>query len=492
MNFIFNLLLPGLLITALEASPKTKQEKDTIKVTVNCDKKIEIEKPLTLSGYFNTSLRMAPPKELAQKVEKEFGDIKIVRCWLTLDDMWDYRTNEYRFNFKIGKDYYEGDTIKHKYKSPNPSAISIESDVLFYDYLDSFSKHSDEIMLNIRRYEHEVKNGIITISRWKEVLKNGLVHYKKRYPNIKYIEILNESSVKHFGGVKDEEYYFFYKAANDVINKINQDLNPTIPLLIGGNSNHYNKSLDCFLKDFSTDSDAGKKIDFVSFHEYGLGSNPAKFSEIEKDVIEKLKIHNINSDIPIFITEMGFKGLPTTNWEDNFVQASFITSAIYHNRHNSQTYLFPWVLYHTPKQLSHVQFDIDMKMTPFGAATKMLTMHKEKEVYSSSDDLSSNGTGLGVLATMNDSVLVIQLWNYNDESSLSEIEINNLLDLFKGSHIKVQKYHIDSGHNNFFTSLEGEKNLEIVDDFILLNKNKIRLNFNLEPMALCIWNIKKH
>lgn len=34
--------------------------------------------------------------------EREYGKARITKCWLNLDEMWDYRTRQYDFNYRIG------------------------------------------------------------------------------------------------------------------------------------------------------------------------------------------------------------------------------------------------------------------------------------------------------------------------------------------------------------------------------------------------------
>ena len=53
-----------------------------------------------LTGYRNTSIQKAPAPVLAELSEKEFGKAKITRCWLNLDEMWDYRTRKYEYNYQ--------------------------------------------------------------------------------------------------------------------------------------------------------------------------------------------------------------------------------------------------------------------------------------------------------------------------------------------------------------------------------------------------------
>ena len=67
-----------------------------------------------LAGYINTSLQKAPAPVLAEMAEKEFGKPEITRCWLNLDEMWDYRTRKFNFDFQIGVDKYKDIKAKHR------------------------------------------------------------------------------------------------------------------------------------------------------------------------------------------------------------------------------------------------------------------------------------------------------------------------------------------------------------------------------------------
>ncbi len=49
-------------------------------------------------------------------------------------------------------------------------------------------------------------------------------------------------------------------------------------------------------------------------------------------------------------------------------------------------------------------------MTPYGAAVKMLRMHKGREVADTSSGLDPNGNGLGALATLDQTGLVVDPW----------------------------------------------------------------------------------
>jgi len=102
---------------------------------------------------------------------QEFGRPEVTRCWLFLDQMWDYRTDEYRFNYEINRDYYRDDPNKKRY-----GIAGQVTGLHYYDYIDSVSAHSEFVLLNIRRYEQEVLSGMLPFDKWKGVFKAALRH----------------------------------------------------------------------------------------------------------------------------------------------------------------------------------------------------------------------------------------------------------------------------------------------------------------------------
>jgi hypothetical protein len=456
---------------------------DDIQVNVDCAQ--VVDRPLVLTGYFNNSLRNAPPPALAEKTESAYGRPKIVRCWLVLDQMWDYRTGEYRFNWQIGKNYYEGDKVKHPYERDK----SMLSEVMFEDYLSAFGEHSQEILLNVRRYEQEVRKGIIGMSKWKEVLKTGLAHYKKEYPNIRYIEALNESRFPHFGGVPPKDYYKFFKVVTEVVNEINAELDPELPLLVGGSADHHPKGILPLVRGYANDQDPNKRLDFVSFHEYWVGKEPVQVAGWERQIAGILKAHGAPADIPIYVTEIAY-ALPKSDPKFNLHQAAGMTAILYQARHAEQLRLFPWVMYHTPQQEALVMFDNHLRMTPFGAAVKMLSMHKEKEVFSQSSGLTKAGTGLGALATRDESGVAVQVWNYQESPASVQVTIQNVPEQLAADDLKVRHYLIDSKHSNCFSDSSSKGGLDSFRETRQEHAEDVQLSIQLEPMALHLWIIE--
>jgi len=457
-------------------------------VTVTVDASRTLDTPLRLWGYVNVSRRAPPPVELCARIEQEYGRPEVTRCWLMLDEMWDYRTDAYRFNYEINKDYYEGDPDKRRY-----GVVGTVTGLRYYDYLASASEHSETVMMNIRRYEQEVLAGVITWQKWKDVFKTAVRHYKQRCPNLRYIEVLNEPTAKNQSNLGNiRHYYAFYRQAYEAINEVNAELKPELPLMVGGSSGFRTTEAIHLIKDFARDPRPDKRLDFVSFHHYWLQKTPAEIAGWEAEIDTALAKASLPTDLPVFVTEIGYANAWKSDPEKNLWQAVGMTAFQYHARHAQDLRLFPWVQYHSPEQIAFVQFDTKMRMTPFGAAVKMLRMHKAKEVYASSSGLDNSGTGVGVLATRDDTGLTVQLWNLQpgDSSHQSiDISIRDLPQHLQNRELRIQRYQIDARHSNCLAVPDSAGGLEMVDEQTKTVRSELSFSIDMEPMSLVLWTI---
>lgn len=483
----------------LGATPSVKSLAQTPQLSVDASKVIRPLKNFALET--NTSIRFVPPRELAGRVEAEYGRPTITRVWLPLDDMWDYRDNSYHFNFEIGQDRYANDKVKSRYDR----GVVLPSNVPYYDYLDSFSAHSDYLLLNVRRYEAEVVKGIIPITKWKEVLKTGLLHYKKRYRNLRYIEALNEWHVSIFGGIADKDYYQFYKACYEVVNEINDELKPEIPLEVGGptvvgkplaladatgepQSGNKTLRLYHFFQQYAADPNPRKRLDFVSFHDYELKNDLSAVRNYQSIVRKLLKDFNLREDTPIYVTEIGYADT-SPKAELNQHQATGISELFYSVRETPQVHLFPWVLYHEPARQINLTAFISGKtisMTPFGDALKMWSMQRKNEVEVK---WVSPLKGLNAVASKDDEALVLQIWNNSANAVSLHVNIASLKSSF-GKRVHVQQYRIDSHNNNVLLNPEGSSTFTPTSDSTSNAKFKNQ-SVSLEPYSLVMWKIQR-
>ncbi len=439
-----------------------------------------------LAGHLNNSLRYAPPPRLAKLAEQEFGKPKIMRCWLCLDDLWDYRDGTYYYNHQIGKDIYADDQVKSCYDRRRVT----ETDVHYYDYLDAFSRSAKSLLLNIRRYETEVVKGVISMEQWREVVKNGLRHYKRRCPNIKYIEVLNESEVKHFGGLTKNEYYQFYRETYELVGELNDELKPEVPLLVGGPTWHED-TIKAFIERYAADTNPRKRLDFLTYHRYT--TQPTAFLDVERRVDAWLKQHDLPEDIPIFITEFGnaFRvGKSAPLPVGQLLQAQMFCSVLYSTRSQPDLIGFPWVLYHDPHVQSHfVMFTKDLRMTPAGAAIKMLSLHRDTEVaVQTSSRRDRDGRGLYAMASKDEEAAVVQVWNYSDTPRHVEVRIKGLPPAWRQASLSAGQFLIDGQHSNCIAQPQFEGGLEQVATSTLSAGTPPQ--FSVELQANALWLVQ--
>jgi len=82
----------------------TGAQNDSLEITRTIDASKSLRDFPDLVAYRNTSIQKAPPPVLGKLSEESFGRPKITRCWLNLDELWDYRTRQFNYDFKVGVD----------------------------------------------------------------------------------------------------------------------------------------------------------------------------------------------------------------------------------------------------------------------------------------------------------------------------------------------------------------------------------------------------
>ncbi|MCE5345563.1 MAG: hypothetical protein LLG13_04630 [Bacteroidales bacterium] len=488
----------------------TSPDQKSIQTSVASEASIEITRAIDVAkqthpfpdlvAYRNTSLQKAPAPVIAEVSDKAYGRSKVTRCWLNLDEMWDYRTREYNFNFQIGVDKYRD--IKEKHRESWP--WEVESNVHFYDYMKAFNDYSDEIMLTIRRYEREILDNTlpVTMGDWKMIFKEGLKHYKILYPKIRYVEVCNEYELKGFAGATDEQYYLFYKLGYEAVNEINKELGLSGDkrLLVGGpvSTNSFLSRIDHFFEFYNKDQSPEKKLDFVSWHEYHV-----KISETvnrEKDIKDLLSKHGLSTDIPMFISEHDPYHFSEDKLEYHFANAAGLVKSLYYSSiYSPDIMIMPWVLYHNSKlQTRFMWFDgpnepdtkaNEIRMLPTGASMQFLTMLKGQEIQVNN---SIDNEDI-VLASAQKSKVVIEAINYADPRAVN-LTIQNLGKVFpevKNGKLHVVKYLIDSNHSNCLTNPEYKGGIEKIEDsWVKTKKGQIELKQEkLEKNGLVLWEL---
>lgn len=475
-------------------------DRDTTVISRKIDLSEDFRPFPDLAAYWNTSLQKVSAPILGKISEESFGKAKIIRCWLNLDEMWDYRTREFDFNFKIGVDKYKD--IKEKHRETWDGEV--ESSVHYYDYLKSFSNQCEEIMLTVRRYERDILDGSLPVSKddWKMIFKKGLLHYKRLYPNIRYVEVCNEYALKAFMAGTDEEYYQFYKLGYEAVNEVNEELQlrGANRILVGGPvvTGPVIKQLDAFFELFSKDKTKNKTLDFVSWHDYH--TNIAETSYREKEIKSLLLKYGLPENLPLFVTEHDPYHYSEDKLEYHFLNAVWLPKSLYfYSLYSPDVKVFPWVLYHNSKiQTKFMWFDgpneedtkaSEIKMLPLGASMKALSLHKGQELKVE-NDIKNNDL---VLVSASENRIIVQAINFGSQKNvrLSITKINKRFPQIGKRKLKVEKYLIDSKHSNCLTNSRYPGGLEKVEESTLgVNGGNVVLeNSELEKNGIVLWKI---
>lgn len=483
----------------------------------NLDKPSSIKRTIDVSKYYrpfpelvvyrNTSLQKAPAPVLAEVSEKAFGKAKITRCWLNLDEMWDYRTREFDFNFRIGVDKYKDE--KEKFRETWNGEQ--ETNVHFYDYLKAFANHSDEVMLCLRRYERDILDKTLNISLedYKMIFKNAVKHYKMLCPNLRYVEVGNEYHLKGFMGAIEEEYYRFYAQAYMAVNEANEELGlaGADRVLVGGpvSTGHVSR-VDKFLALYAVDQNVEKRLDFVSWHDYHqvitYKQDTLTIINREKTVRDYLAKYGMPVNIPLFLTEHQPYHFTEDKVEYHMMNTAYLPHSLYFNSiYSPNIYIFPWVLYHIrEKQIRFMWFDgpnepntkeSELSMLPLGASMKMLSMHKGSEIQV---DNSISKDNL-VLVSYEKNRLVVETINYGDnrDVTLDITKLKSVFSGFKNGKLHVLKYLVDSTHSNCLMNPDYAGGIEKIEDsWVDAGNGKIVLKHEeLEKNGLVLWEITK-
>jgi hypothetical protein len=448
-----------------------------------------------LERYWNTSLRFAPSRAILDRAVAQFGPARMIRAWITLDEMWDYRDDSYHFNYRIGRNRYADDDAIDGYDRKRTA----ESEVDYYDYLDAVSASTDEILLCFRRYEHEAFNGTIGFEKYRQVLKAGLKHYLQRAANITAIEPCNEWAYGHFGGLDHDQYYRIYAETCRIAAELEDELALDKPLRIGGPASataHFDH-VGQFLRRLARDKAEHKRLDFISLHDYSSGERPVRVQNLRGRLDAWLVEHALPLETPIYVTEMGSHeggkfGGEGRHAASNLVQAAGVFALQEQLRRAGYMTGFPWCLHHDPDvQTWSTQILPDGRLTPHGMVHRMRSMHRANELATESDGVNVDGLGVYALASADDEAAVIQAVNFSARPALAEVGVVGLGKLLSAGG-RVEHFLVDSHDNNGLADPEASPDLEADTAGPLGTKHQLALGAELEPYGAALWRIRRN
>lgn len=331
-----------------------------------------------IEQYQNSTLRYTPPADFPAHWQRQNGHVKMIRVWVTLDEIWNIEDDSYDWNYRIGVDKL-GERRYYPYDWPSTRP----SDTLFEDYLTSYCTMADEAMLNIRRFERETADGILSYEKYEEVCEKVIEHCCDLCGNIAWIEVSNESEIPGFGRLTVEEYMPLYDAVCRVVNRLNARRGWS--LKVGGTAmtgGHAIRGLwHEFMAALAADTCPDKRIDFYSFHSYNHDVDCLRdLYNIHKSDVERYNL----PDAPVFFDEYGTCAA-TGVLTDSLQNACETLTGMLRASDLRGLYVFPWCTFHNPQlQMSYTQYlrlpDDSYAPTPNGLAVHMLFGMLDNEV----------------------------------------------------------------------------------------------------------------
>lgn len=461
----------GALVVALTSAPRDGRGGDT---TVQVSAGTVLGEFTNPAQYQNQSGPNSPlgPRDLDLV---DGLDVQLARIWALPSGYYDRRHHRYDFDFAGS----EGSST--------------------YRYFDQVSGYSRRLMLNLGECPPEILK-LDDSQECRRVLHDGLAAYKKRYPSIRYVELFNEPDKTwdvpegHWQGLSVHDYYEWYRIGYTVVNEINRDLHPKIPLRIGGPAaaSFDEDFLRGFLDRYARDSDPGKRLDFISYHQYEHAADPAAVGTEKLTVREWLQARDLDPDTPVFVTEYGvFPGdsRGRSLSQDLLTQAAAMQTLAYYYGNSGMDAEMHWVFRHpdNPRK-SMFAPGVDGRVHPYFNLVRMQSMMKSRRVAVTSDSLSPSGLGVNATATADDSGVAVLATNYQWITGDATHVVSMAVDLPGGlAHRRLQldRYLVDSTTSNDAHD-PASSSLQRVEHRTVDAGTTVRTTFRLEPNALSL------
>lgn len=435
--------------------------------------KVQIDARTALGAYvdptrwMNSTLRYVPPVDFPEFLESRLGKADLMRVWITLDEYWDYRTDITYPDYDIGVMRYPVEQLHYPYDMS--MIVPAPSGTRFVDYLTTHSHHSRELLLNVRRYEREVSDGILTYEQYEALFERAVEYCKELAPNIRYVECGNEVDIKAFGKLTAREYVNIYLRAHRAVQRLNEKHRYPIPLELGGFAEaHPLQSWDLMLDVMKLlkESDIGDDpMAFYSYHMYNSPENRSltaggKFDIVTLTGVEKLqKIVRQHEEMiealglpkrPVFLNELGRARATGLDGDALYNASGLLTYLIaFSTGAYGEAYPFPWCTFHNPNlQMSYTQYllrpDGSYGATPNGIAMEMLHSMSGTRLQHTVTEAEGPDAAYSAIAVKNDEGMEVLMVNTYCESRPGILEVAGLPD---GSY-RIDAYRCNLLANN--------------------------------------------
>ncbi|HMO26546.1 MAG TPA: hypothetical protein PKB10_09765 [Tepidisphaeraceae bacterium] len=344
--------------------------------------------------------------------------------------------------------------------------IAVGDPQRYHDYLRSAESVSEEVMINVGTGQ-TARDPAQSLDAFTRELYEFLLAIKRNHPKVVWVECLNEYRPRS-GDWRDpnrfDEYFAFFESFRVAVDRVNRELSPERPLLLGGpvttqfSEVWFHELLDRL-------DQKSLSIDFLSYHQYlfhRMRGRPARIRPERAVLSGMLERRGINPrSMPMFVTEIGvFPGGPYQNTgefdADLVTQAAGILSSNYWyieqadgDARRGSPLPFQWVTRHGQHAWKNqLVADRDGVPTPQGHALRLLSLLHRDRLAAASDAIDADGVGVYVLATGGPAAVSALLWNYQWIDGRTTHEVTVRLTGVEAGDWKLRQYAIDDAHSN--------------------------------------------
>lgn len=336
---------------------------------------------------------------------------------------------------------------------------------------------------------------------FKDFLRETLVYYKRKYPNIRYIQVGNEpDAADETMATYYPIYRHYYRAVNEANAALNLQGDDRILISNGPFTSNVPNMLEyagAFLTAYAADTDPAKKLDFFSFHSYGETNRPLELLTARQRIDAAMAAHGLPR-IPVFVSEYGMFGgstLPTRMTPEEVLTmqpAGQLTKAFYLYEGGIDN-VFNWAIHHatlpSKSQVANVETGV---LYPYGHALRMAKAVSDRQtrVQAMSRGIDTVGLGTHVLASMLPGRgVAVLVWNFNWRNPAPEpalnVFVNHLSQTIVGARVRRTIYLLDSQHNNVFTN-PAQTTLQPLSEEVVPFSTHMNISLSLETSAVAL------
>lgn len=461
------------------AQPSPADE-DSSEIIVDCAEQQGKIMNMTIANGMSTS---SPLPGEASRAWLQSLNSKVTRVWIQL--VFVYNNGNINYNYR-----YEG------------SRVPVEDALSFY------STTSDSLLICLSGHRNSGSRLVPVGEAYKDFVRDLILHYKRKFPKIKYIQVSNEPDA---GDETMATYYPVYRNYYRGLNEANAILQQEAqavglsydPIMLsnGGFTSNVPNMLDYahnFFTAYAADQDPSKKLDFFAFHSYGESNRPKELLTARHRIDSAMQSHGLPV-IPVFMSEFGMVGgssLPaglTLAQTVTMQPAGQLTKAFYLYEGGIDR-IFNWTIHHSSIVYKSEILDIvNGTRSPYGNALELSRMLSDRKKRVSAVSKSIDPVGLGlhaVAAEGNNKGVAVLLWNYNWRTAVADRDIQVLIKNIPEQHFRKRKvnatvYVIDSKNNNYFIN-PAQNSLQVTQEQVFDYQPYVKIPVRLERSSVVL------